>query len=54
VRGECRYSSFRSFTDVFPFSFPGFPPGVDALRYNLSVNSHIVTLGLAHKLDWGG
>jgi outer membrane immunogenic protein len=54
VRGEYRYSSFRSFTDVFPFSFPGFPPGVDALRYNLSVNTHIVTLGLAYKFDWGG
>jgi outer membrane immunogenic protein len=54
LRGEYRYSNFGSFTDVFPFSPPGFPPGVDALRYNLSVNMHIVTMGLAYRLDWGG
>jgi outer membrane immunogenic protein len=53
-RGEYRYADFGTFTGAFPFSFPGFPPGVDTLRYNLSVITHTATLGLAYKLDWGG
>ena len=29
-------------------------PGTDYLRYNLSVNTHIATVGLAYKFDGEG
>jgi outer membrane immunogenic protein len=50
VRAEYRYSKFGNFNGVFPFAAPGAPPGSDTSRYNLSVNTNIVTVGLAYKL----
>jgi outer membrane immunogenic protein len=54
LRGEYRYSNFGSFTGLLPFGAAGVVPGTDYLRYNLSVNTHIATVGLAYKFDGGG
>ena len=49
LRGEYRYSDFGTLNGALNFQAPGAPPGQDTLRYNLAVNTHIVTLGLAYK-----
>lgn len=54
LRGEYRYSNFGSFNGVLPFNSSGAPPGTDFIRYNLAVNTHIATVGLAYKFDWAG
>jgi len=54
LRGEYRYSNFGTFNGVLPFNSSGAPPGSDFVRYNLSVNTQIATVGLAYKFDWGG
>jgi outer membrane immunogenic protein len=54
LQGEYRYSNFGTFNGVLPFNSSGAPAGTDYVRYNLSVNTHIATVGLAYKFDWGG
>jgi outer membrane immunogenic protein len=50
LRGEYRFSRFGNLNGVFPFAAPGPPPGSDFSRYNLSVDTNIVTVGLAYQL----
>jgi outer membrane immunogenic protein len=54
LRGEYRYSNFGTFNGVLPFNSPPTPLGTDYVRYNLSVNTQIATVGLAYKFDSGG
>jgi outer membrane immunogenic protein len=49
LRGEYRYANFGSFNGLLPFAAPGGPPGTDYVRYNLAVNTHIATIGLAYR-----
>jgi outer membrane immunogenic protein len=49
LRGEYRYSRFGNLNGVFNFGAPGAPPGTDTSRYDLSVNTNIVTVNLAYK-----
>ena len=49
LRGEYRYSNFGTFNSVLSFGAPGAPLGTDFVRSNLSVNTHIATIGLAYK-----
>jgi outer membrane immunogenic protein len=49
LRGEYRYANFGTFDRVLSFGAPGAPLGTDFVRYNLSVNTHIATIGLAYK-----
>jgi len=49
LRGEYRYSRFGNLNGVLNFGAPGAPPGTDFSRYNLSVNTNIVTVSLAYK-----
>jgi outer membrane immunogenic protein len=51
LRSEYRYSHFKKWDDVF---FPGQPavnPGADTYRYQLRVNTSILTVGLAYRFD---
>ena len=50
LRAEYRFSQFAHTNDVLPFSAAGVPVGQDFLRYRLSTQSHIATVGLAYKL----
>ncbi len=54
VRGEYRYAGFGTFNGLLPFNSTGAPPGTDFVRYHLSLNTQIVTVGLAYKFDWAG
>ncbi len=54
IRGEYRYAKFGSFDALLPFSAAGAALGSDFVRYNLSFNTQVVTVGLAYKFDWGG
>lgn len=49
LRGEYRYSDFGNLHGVFNFAAPGVPAGADTHRYDLSVRTHIATIGLAYK-----
>ncbi len=39
---------------MLPFNAAGNPLGTDFVRYHLSFNTQVVTVGLAYKFDWGG
>jgi outer membrane immunogenic protein len=49
LRGEYRYSRFGNLNGVLNFGAAGAPAGTDVSRYNLSVNTNIVTVSLAYK-----
>ena len=49
VRGEYRYAQFGSFNGLLNFGSTGAPPGTDYSRYNLSLNTHIATFGIAYR-----
>lgn len=46
LRGEYRYAQFGGLLD---FGSTGAPPRSDFSRYNLSLNTHIATFGVAYK-----
>ena len=50
VRGEYRFSRFGTANGVLNFAAAGVPPGTDTSRYGLSLDTHVVTFGLAYKL----
>ena len=50
LRGEYRFAQFGNSNAALNFGAPGVPPGTDTSRYNLSLETHIVTVGLAYKL----
>ena len=49
LRGEYRYANFGTFNSVLPFNSSGAPVGADFVRFNLSVNTHVATVGLAYQ-----
>jgi outer membrane immunogenic protein len=49
LRGEYRYAQFGSFNGLLDFGSTGAPPGIDFSRYNLSLNTHIATFGIAYR-----
>jgi hypothetical protein len=49
LRAEYRFSQFGHVNDVLPFAAPGATVGSDFVRYRLSVQTHIATVGLAYK-----
>ena len=49
LRAEYRFADFGKFNGVFAFGAPGVPAGADTSRYNLAVETHIATLGLAYR-----
>ena len=49
LRAEYRYAQFDKLNGVLGFQAPGVPLGADTSRYNLSVDTHIATVGLAYK-----
>ncbi len=53
LRGEYRYADFGKMNGVLNFGSSGAPPGTDTSRYDLSVQTHIATLGLAYQFGAG-
>jgi outer membrane immunogenic protein len=51
LRGEYRYASFGTWNEVAAFTPAG--AGSNTYRYQVSVQTHIVTFGLGYKFDWG-
>jgi outer membrane immunogenic protein len=51
LRGEYRYADFGTWNEVLAFTPAG--AGSNTYRYQLSVQTHIVTFGFGYKLDWG-
>ena len=49
LRAEYRFSQFAHTNDALPFSAAGVPVGQEFLRYRLSSQSHVATVGLAYK-----
>lgn len=49
LRAEYRYAWFGKLDGVFDFQAAGVPAGADTSRYNLSVDTHVATVGLAYK-----
>jgi outer membrane immunogenic protein len=49
LRAEYRFAQFGHANDLLPFSAPGVTVGQDFVRYRLSTQSHIATVGLAYK-----
>ena len=50
LRAEYRYADFGTWNDAFAFA-PD-PLSNNTYRYQLTVHTHIATLGLAYKFDW--
>jgi outer membrane immunogenic protein len=51
VRTEYRYADFGTWNEVLPFGRTAV--GNNIYRYQLSAHTHIATVGLAYKFDWG-
>jgi outer membrane immunogenic protein len=49
VRGEYRYMDFGSTDGVLWAGQPAIDPGSDAVHYDVSVRTHVVTLGIARR-----
>jgi outer membrane immunogenic protein len=52
ARGEYRYADFGTLNEVFPFLSPAGLVPDNTYRYQLSLHTHIVSVGLAYKFDW--
>ncbi|HEY7244074.1 MAG TPA: outer membrane beta-barrel protein [Xanthobacteraceae bacterium] len=49
LRAEYRYARFGKLNGALDFQAAGVPPGADTSRYNLSVETHVATVGLAYR-----